>query len=91
MRFKSCNGERKCFCGRLIKRMDKKILEKLGAQVEDLKQQTACLLDALHDLSDDIAAARKNAMDKMVTRMVDIGNGLMLKIYIAGTELINMD
>ena len=71
--------------------MDKRILENLGAQAENLRQQAAGLLDALNDLSDDIAMARKAAMDKMVTRTVDLDNGLMLKIYIAGTELVNKD
>ena len=71
--------------------MDKKALENFGAQIACLKQQAAALLDALNDLGDDISMAKNAAMDKMVTRTVDIGNGLMLKIYIAGTELINMD
>ena len=76
---------------REVRKMDKRILENLGAQAENLRQQAAGLLDALNDLSDDIAMARKAAMDKMVTRTVDLDNGLMLKIYIAGTELVNKD
>ena len=72
-------------------KMDKKELEYFAGQIENLKQQAAGFLDVLNDLGDEVSAAKKAAMDKMITRTVDIGNGLMLKMYIAGTELINMD
>ena len=71
--------------------MEKKELEYFTGQIENLKEQAAGLLDALNDLGDEISMAKEAAMNKMVTRTVDIGNGLMLKIYIAGTELINKD
>ena len=71
--------------------MDKKELENFSVQIECLKQHTVALLDALNNLGNEVSEAKKAATDKMITRTVDIGNGLILKIHIAGIEIINVD